>query len=493
VSRNDVELIASRAATAARPFAATSPRDRSAALHAVADALTAAGDELIELAIAETGLGLPRLTGELKRTTVQLEMFAGVVLDGGYLEVRIDPADPDFVLGPRPDIRRTLLPRGPVLNYAAGNFPFAFSVVGGDSAAALAAGCPVILKAHPGHPKLSERTAELVIAALAASGMPDHTFQIVFDADAAVALLRDDRIRAASFTGSLKAGRILADIAAARPRPIPFYGELGSVNPVFVLPSAAADAETIARGFVTSFTGSAGQLCTKPGFLFVPSALAPTVLDSATAALQDVAEQRLLGERITEGYAARRDAVLAADGVETVAIGSVRLDGGDGWATPTLASTTVASLRSVGSDILDETFGPLSVVVAYDDAEELAALAVELFPGNLAATVYAAKDDDSRELHELVTVLGETSGRVLFGGWPTGVAVTPAMQHGGPWPATTGDGGTSVGTAAVTRFLRGVSYQAAPQSLLPPQLRDDNPWHVPQSILDPTPRPSRVE
>ena len=424
----------------------------------MADALTGASDELIELATAETGLGLPRLTGELKRTTVQLRMFADVVRDGGYLEVRIDPADPTFVLGPRPDVRRTLVPRGPVLNYAGGNFPFAFSVAGGDTAAALAAGCPVILKAHPGHPRLSQRTGELVAGALAASGMPDHAFQLVFDEAAAVALLKDDRIRAASFTGSVRAGRILADLAAARPRPIPFYGELGSVNPVFVLPSAASDATAIAEGFVASFAGSAGQLCTKPGFLFVPSDLAATVLASATAALEGVAEHRLLTRRIAEGYRSRRETVLGAEGVDRAAAGSLRLDDdGESWATPTLASTTVAGLREAGSDILDETFGPLSILVSYDDTDDLAALANELFPGNLAATVYAAPDDASPALTNLVTVLSETSGRVLFGGWPTGVAVTPAMQHGGPWPATTGDAGTSVGTAAIGRFLRAVA------------------------------------
>ncbi|HEX4056951.1 MAG TPA: aldehyde dehydrogenase (NADP(+)) [Galbitalea sp.] len=482
--KDDVELIAARAAAAARPFAATEPRDRSRALVAVADALTAADDELIELAATETGLGLPRLTGELKRTTVQLKLFAAVVLDGAYIDVRIDPADPDFVLGPRPDIRRTLVPRGPVLNYAGGNFPFAFSVAGGDTAAALAAGCPVILKAHPGHPKLSERTGELVASALAASGMPDHVFQLVFDESAAVALLTDDRIRAASFTGSLRAGRYLADIAAARPRPIPFYGELGSVNPVFVLPSAAPDAAAIGAGFVASFAGSAGQLCTKPGFLFVPTALAEAVLGAATTAIESIAEQRLLTARIAEGYAARRETVLSAGGAHATALGSVRLDdNGESWATPTLVRTTVAGLRSAGTDLLDEAFGPLSVVVGYDESDNLAALAVEFFPGNLAATLYAAPDDDSEALSELVNVLSETSGRVLFGGWPTGVAVTPAMQHGGPWPATTGDAGTSVGTAAIGRFLRGVSYQSAPQSLLPPQLRDANPWHVPQSVL----------
>jgi NADP-dependent aldehyde dehydrogenase len=482
--RDDGELIAAQAAAAARAFAGTAPRDRAHALDAVAAALTVASDELIALAAAETGLGLARLTGELNRTTVQLNMFADVVRDGGYLDVRIDPADPDFVLGPRPDIRRTLVPRGPVLNYAGSNFPFAFSVAGGDTAAALAAGCPVILKAHPGHPRLSARTGELVASALDASDMPAHVFQLVFTEDAAVALLRDDAIRSASFTGSVRAGRILADIAAARPRPIPFYGELGSVNPVFVLPSAASDAAAIGAGFAASFTGSAGQLCTKPGFLFVPAELASAVLSSATAALDGVAEQRLLNPRITQGFMSRRDAVLQSGGVDAAAAGSVRLDDdGEGWVTPTLAVTTVDSLRAGGSDILDESFGPLSVVVSYEDAEELAELANEFFPGNLTSTVHAAADDDSEALADLVEVITESSGRVLFGGWPTGVAVTPAMQHGGPWPATTGDAGTSVGTASISRFLRAVSYQSAPQALLPPQLRDDNPWQVPQAIL----------
>ena len=479
----DSDLVASQAAFAARPFAATAPRARSTALLAVADALESAGAELIDLAIAETGLGLPRLTGELKRTVVQLRLFADVVVDGSYLDVRIDRADPDFVLGPRPDLRRTNVPVGPVLNFAASNFPFAFSVAGGDTAAALAAGCPVVLKAHPGHPRLSVRTGELVVDALDRAGMPPHTFQLVTEQDAGVALLRNDRIRAASFTGSLRAGRMLADIAASRPRPIPFFGELGSVNPVFVLPSAAADAAAIGAGFAASFSGSAGQLCTKPGFLFAPSASVDAIAHAVQAALVDQPPQRLLNSRIGEGYASRRRDVLEADGVTAAIDGNPEVDAdGETWATPTLATTTVSALRAVGDQIADESFGPLSVVVAYEDPAELASVAAELFPGNLTSTVYAAADDATDTLRELVDILTETSGRVLFGGWPTGVAVTPAMHHGGPWPATTGDGGTSVGTAAIARFLRAVTYQNAPQERLPPQLRDDNPWHVPQQI-----------
>ncbi|RFA11244.1 aldehyde dehydrogenase (NADP(+)) [Subtercola boreus] len=486
---DDVEALAGRAAASSRAFAQTAPRDRARALVAVGDALAAAADELIDLAMAETGLARPRLTGELKRTVVQLKLFAETIVDGAYLDARIDPADPEFALGARPDLRRTLVPLGPVLNYAGSNFPFAFSVAGGDTAAALAAGCPVIVKGHPGHPQLSIRTAAIVAEALAVAGMPDGVFQLALGQEAGVALLKDDRIRAGSFTGSLRAGRFLADVAAARPRPIPFFGELGSVNPVFVFPSAAAGAgaaATIGAGFAASISGSAGQLCTKPGFLFVPAESAAELTRAVASGVAGVPEQRMLNPQIASGFVARQHTVLGADGVSTVVDGGTRLDGDEqGWVTPTVASTTVAALSAAGSAVLDEAFGPLSVVVAYDDVSELAALAAELFPGNLTSTVFLGEGDESALVHEFVSVLSETSGRVLFGGWPTGVAVTPAMQHGGPYPATTSDSGTSVGSAAITRFLRAVTYQDAPQPLLPPQLRDDNPWNVPQTISPP--------
>jgi NADP-dependent aldehyde dehydrogenase len=481
----DSDLVARQAASAARPFAATSPSARSEALLAIAAALEAADAELIDLAIAETGLGRPRLAGELKRTAVQLRLFGDVVMAGSYLDVRIDRADPGFVLGARPDLRRTNLPVGPVLIFAASNFPFAFSVAGGDTASALAAGCPVVLKSHPGHPRLSVRTAQLVVEALDRAGMPKYSFQLVSGEDTGVALLKDDRIRAASFTGSLRAGRMLADIAASRPRPIPFFGELGSVNPVFVLPSGAGETDAIGAGFATSFSGSAGQLCTKPGFLFAPAGSVDAIVAAVAAALVDQPQQRLLNSRIGEGYALRRHAVLDAGGVAAAIEGTADTDDdGETWTTPTLAVTTLSDLLAAGDQVLDESFGPLSVVVAYDDANELVPAAEELFPGNLTSTVYAAADDSTESFRDLVQTLTATSGRILFGGWPTGVAVTPAMHHGGPWPATTADGGTSVGTAAVGRFLRAVTYQDAPQAQLPPPLQDDNPWRVPQQISE---------
>ncbi|GAB3135431.1 aldehyde dehydrogenase (NADP(+)) [Marisediminicola antarctica] len=479
-SLDELEIIAARAEHVAAEWAETSPSDRAAALVAAADALTASAPELIAIAMQETGLAEARLAGELKRTAVQLRLFAEVVLDGGYLDVRIDEADPDFVLGPRADLRRYLIPLGPVLNYAASNFPFAFSVAGGDTASALAAGCPVIVKAHSGHPRLSEATARVVNHALAGAGAPDGILQVVMGQDAGVSLLQDARIQAGSFTGSIHAGQLLAGIAADRPTPIPFYGELGSVNPVFVTADALAErGEQIADGFVASVSGSAGQLCTKPGFLFVPSGhgLAEGLAERAG----QVPEHRLLYPGIAKGFRDRRDTILATNGVSVIAEGSLRFDdAGQGWATPTLVSVSAAALVDAEDALLGEAFGPLAIVVEYENDHELADLADELFAGNLTGTVHAAAGETSLPLRKLVDWLSRHTGRVLFGGWPTGVAVTPAMQHGGPWPATTSDSGTSVGTASISRFLRAVSYQGAPDELLPEPLRDDNPWDVPQ-------------
>ncbi|WP_309128302.1 aldehyde dehydrogenase (NADP(+)) [Microbacterium sp.] len=474
-----VDEVAARAAAAARPFARTSPRERGAALVAVAGALEAAGPELVGIAMRETGLAEARLTGELRRTAWQLRLFADTIVDGGYLDARIDPADPDYVIGPRPDVRRMLEPVGPVLNFAASNFPFAFSVAGGDSAAALAAGCPVVVKAHSGHPELSRRTAEVVAGALERAGMPDGVFQLISGQENGVALLKDERIRAGAFTGSTHVGRMLADIAASRPVPIPFYGELGSVNPVYATYADAA----LLDGFVASVSGSAGQLCTKPGFLFVPEG---AELSSVGDAAASVSEHRLLNPGIGRAFAQRRDDVLGAEGVTVLSEGEVRVDdAGQTYATPTVVTVDVDTLAEHREALLEESFGPLSVIVRYADRDALPALHAELFPGNLTSTVHArAEELADGSLSELVDALAETSGRVLFGGWPTGVSVTPAMQHGGPYPATTSDA-TSVGTAAITRFLRGVAYQGAPQELLPAPLRDDNPWGVPQQRSEP--------
>ena len=304
--------------------------------------------------------------------------------------------------------------------------------------------------------------------------MPEGVFQLIEGQENGVALLKDERIRAGAFTGSTHVGRMLADIAAAREVPIPFYGELGSVNPAY----ATYVDEALLDGFVASVSGSAGQLCTKPGFLFVP---AEADLSAVSATAAAVPEHRLLNPGIGRAFSQRRDDVLGAPGVEVLAEGVLRTDeDGQAYASPTVVTVDVDALVAVGDALLEESFGPLSVIVRYSDLAALPALHAELFPGNLTSTVHARPDElEDGALAELVEMLAATSGRVLFGGWPTGVSVTPAMQHGGPFPATTSDR-TSVGTDAITRFLRGVAYQNAPQALLPMALRDDNPWRVPQ-------------
>ncbi|WP_424441599.1 aldehyde dehydrogenase (NADP(+)) [Microbacterium sp.] len=473
-----IDTVAASAAAASAPFAATDPGDRASALIAIADAVDAHADELIQIAIAETGLTAPRLAGEVRRTSNQLRLFAEVIVDGAYLDARIDLADPDYIIGPRPDVRRVLEPVGPVLNFGASNFPFAFSVIGGDSAAALAAGCPLIVKAHPGHPALSRRTAEIVATALEDSGMPDGVFQLIEGQEPGIELLKDPRIRAAAFTGSTHVGTLLANIAASRPQPIPFYGELGSVNPAYVTAGAVAAEPDLLSSFVASVAGSAGQLCTKPGFLFVP----------AGAELGDApeppAEHRLLNPGIGGAFEERRRTVLGAGGVTVLAEGGVRIDDvGQRYATPTIVEITLADLRAQRDALLEECFGPLSIVVRYTSLDDLPAVQRELFPGNLTSTLHSTPDE-AADVVELVNALTETSGRVLFAGWPTGVSVTSAMQHGGPFPATTTDA-TSVGVTAIGRFLRGVAYQSAPQELLPPPLQDANPWGVPQRISEP--------
>lgn len=469
------EQFAASASLAVKPYGRLHPRQRAGALVAVASALGEEGPSLVSLARSETGLGRSRLESELRRTVAQLRLFAELIFDGSYLDARLDAADDSYATGRRPDLRRVLTPVGPVLNFAASNFPFAFSVAGGDTVSALAAGCPVIVKAHPGHPALARATAVVVGAVLANAGLPAGVFQLVEGQQAGIDLLNDDRIKAAAFTGSLRAGRMLADIAAARPRPIPFFGELGSVNPVYVTTSAAKSDHDLINGFIASVSGSAGQLCTKPGFLFMPSS---ADLSGVRTAASLVPEHRLLNPRIGEGYEERRNLILGTDGVDVLARGSVREHDGQWYVTPTIVTVDSDVLRESRGRLLDECFGPLSIIVRYTDLASLPNLHMELFPGNLTSTIHAT-DADRDVIAPLVDVLSETSGRVIFDGWPTGVSVTSAMQHGGPYPATTMDA-TSVGTAAISRFLRGVAYQDTPEPLLPPALQTSNPWHIPQ-------------
>lgn len=484
----ELEAIVASAAAAAPAYAALAPTERARLLVALADGLDAAKSELVQIGMRETGLTEARLTGEVNRTAVQLRLFAETVVDGSYLDARIDYADPDFVLGARPDIRRTHVPLGPVINFSASNFPFAFSVLGGDSAAILAAGCPVIVKAHSGHPELSDATAAVAKEAVRKVGAPEGTFQLIHGREEGVAVLKDERIKAGSFTGSIGVGRLLTDIAAARPTPIPFFGELGSVNPVFITGDAIAERTSeIASGFLTSVSGSAGQLCTKPGFVFIPAGSA--LPEAVTAAAGELAEHRLLDPRIAQSYNARRDTILATAGVTAIIEGGVRFDeDGQGWAKPTVVSVSLDDFRAGHQGLVEEAFGPLSILVEVPAGTDLGALMPEFYEGNLTGTLHLGADEAAgttanvEELRALVAALSKQVGRVLFNGWSTGVAVTPAQQHGGPYPATSNDSSTSVGTAAIQRFLRPVAYQNAPAAFLPEALRDENPLGVPQAI-----------
>jgi NADP-dependent aldehyde dehydrogenase len=489
-SPDNLEPVLAAAAASAEPYAALDPMKRAAGLCLIAARLKQNEDYLVAVAQKETGLSEGRLRGELDRTAVQLRLFAEVVVDGAYLDARIDKTDTEYALGVRPDLRRSLRPIGPVLNFAASNFPFAFSVAGGDSAAILAAGCPVIVKGHSGHDELSLITAKIVAEAVEASDFPAGTFTHITGQETGVAALRDSRVQAGSFTGSIAAGRLLADVAAARPQPIPFFGELGSVNPVVATRAAITErGETIANEFVASVAGSAGQLCTKPGFLFVP---ADHELDEHIAeAAEQIGPHRLLNPRIANSYERDLKTALSHPGMRVISAGTTeRLDDHNARTTPTFAAISITDFIAAGDALHSEMFGPYSLLVEYADPHEVLEAITSCFEGNLTGTVHVGEAEYSGDaseaelalLRELTSLLSRMVGRVLFNSWPTGVAVTPAQQHGGPWPATTNDTSTSVGTAAISRFLRPVAYQNAPEYLLPPELQTTNPRNVSQSI-----------
>jgi NADP-dependent aldehyde dehydrogenase len=460
---SDLEKVVSMAQKAEPLLAHTSRSLRGAGLCAVAASLRSHRDELVGIADEETSLGRPRLDGELTRTAFQLELFADLLDAVGEAGDVIDHADPEWPPAPRPDLRRHMLPIGVVAVFAAGNFPFAFSVVGGDTASALAAGCPVIVKVHPGHPRLAQRVDVLAQAALARAGLPAGTLGVIEGVEEGRALVLDDRIDAVSFTGSTRGGRALFDLAAGRPRPVPFYGELGSVNPVFVTERAAAEqGGRIWSELAGSFTLGAGQFCTKPGIVFTPrSAGAPAAV---AALIADRLSWRMLDERIASSFARRMSEMTARTDVDAVVAGTT-----DGVvSSPTLLRTDLDDYLADPAGLGEESFGPTTLLVEYDDESQLLTAARQ-FVGELTASLQALPDDAI--VPGLVQELEPRVGRLIWNQWPTGVAVTAAMQHGGPYPSSTSVRDTSVGTAAIERFLRPVAYQNFPTALLPDELR----------------------
>jgi NADP-dependent aldehyde dehydrogenase len=473
---SEVDQLGTAARQAAHQLAAMPLPHRAELLRGIAAALEEARDELVALADAETGLGPARLGGELTRAQAQFELFAGVVDEGSFLQVVVDHADPAARPAARPDLRRMLVPIGPVAVFAASNFPFAFSVAGGDTASALAAGCPVIVKAHPGHPALSARCGELIAAAVAHHGAPAGTFALVYGIDAGLDLVRHPAVAAVGFTGSIPGGRALFDVAQSRPDPIPFYGELGSLNPTVVTPGALAErGDAIAAGFVASFTLGSGQFCTKPGLLFLPAGHGLTETLATQVGAAGVGP--LLNARIHDGYTSGVAGFAADPGVRAIVAPST-VDGVGYAVAPTLFAVPAPDLNE---GLLDECFGPTALVVEYASTAELAA-ALDAVPGSLTATLHADPVTEPDLIRALLAQVSAKAGRVVWDAWPTGVAVTDAQHHGGPWPATTAARTTSVGTAAIDRFLRPVAYQNLPDVLLPPALQEANPLGLPRRV-----------
>lgn len=471
-SRGEVAVEADAAAVDAAVSAANATLDaladrslRSALLRAAADAVESRAAELVAAADAETALGVPRLTGELARVAYQFRFFAEIVDDGGFLDVVIDPPDPAAV-PPRPELRRWKVPLGTVAVFAASNFPFAFSVPGGDTASALAAGCPVVVKAHPDHPETSELVAATLRDAAAKAGLPADVLTLIHGRQAGVDLVRHPLIAAVGFTGSIPGGRALFDLAVGRPTPIPFYGELGSLNPVLVTErAAAARPEETAAGLVGSYTLGQGQFCTKPGLVLIPAGPAgDTLVQATTSAALAATPGALLDARMRENFLAGFTARAARPGIRTLVTAAAAPS--DGAPQAVRAGLLEATATDATGDLLEECFGPVTVLVRYRDAADAEAVLSRL-GGNLTATLHA--DPDEPDATAWLARLARFAGRVIFGAWPTGVAVAPAMTHGGPYPATTSLT-TSVGGTAIDRWLRPVTYQTVPPALLPPEL-----------------------
>ncbi|MDH4745428.1 aldehyde dehydrogenase (NADP(+)) [Sphingomonas sp. CBMAI 2297] len=469
-TREDVEAAAA-AAEAAFPAYANLPREQRAAfLEAIADEIDALGETLTERAMQESGLPHARLTGERGRTSGQLRLFARELRLGEYLRARIDHAIPDRQPAPKPDLRLRMIPLGPVVVFGASNFPLAFSVAGGDTASALAAGCPVIVKGHSAHPGTSELVAGAIARAVEKTGMPAGTFSLINGAgnEVGAALVSDPRVKAVGFTGSRGGGTALMKIAANRPVPIPVYAEMSSINPVFLLPHALeARAEALGKGYIASLTMGAGQFCTNPGLvLALESPALDRFLAAATEAVSGVAAQTMLTPGILKAYENGVARWAAAPGLTRVAQGQ---EGSASCGRAALFTMTGADFIADPSHA-EEVFGAASLLVRCADLDEMLGV-VSLLEGQLTATLHL-EDADTETAARLLPILERLAGRILANGWPTGVEVTDAQVHGGPFPSTADGRSTSVGTLAIDRFLRPVAYQDLPAALLPAELRD---------------------
>ncbi len=476
----DVDRAAGLAAVAAPALARLSGAQRRRFLQAIAANLETKAADLVRRASQETALAEGRLRGELARTAHQLRLYGEAAEGGAWADARIETADPARRPLPKPDHRSLLRPLGPVVVFGSSNFPFAYSVAGGDTASALAAGCPVIVKAHPAHPGTSEMVGRLILHAVRDCGLPEGTFSLLFDAGFEVgqALVRHPLVKAVGFTGSVKGGRALVDIAAARPEPIPVYAEMGSINPVFILPEALKErADEIAAGLLASATQEVGQLCTNPGLIvMIRSPEAQDFLHTLVGKLRSAPAAPMLTPGMAKAFASLTAARAKQPGVGPL----VTAAAGEGCAAPHWFETD--ALGFLGNRALsEEIFGPSALVVWCRDRAQMLQVAAHL-EGSLAAAIHAGAAETLTQ-EDLVAVLSTRAGRVVFNGYPTGVEVSSAIVHGGPFPSTS-DGGrsTSVGTRALARWGRLVCYQNFPPALLPPELQDGNPLGIPRLV-----------
>jgi alpha-ketoglutaric semialdehyde dehydrogenase len=454
----------------------TTCEQRAVFLERIADEIMVLGDDLITRAHQETGLPEARLTGERARTTGQLKLFAQVVREGSWVDARIDTAIADRQPAPKPDLRRMLIPIGPVIVFGSSNFPLAFSVTGGDTASALATGNPVVVKAHSGHPGTSELVATAVRRAVMACKLPAGIFSMLHGAGKVIgmALVRHPAARAVGFTGSRAAGRALFDSAAARPEPIPVFAEMSSLNPIFILPEALqAQTAKISEGLRTSVTMGVGQFCTKPGLIFGLQGAGFDQFQKALGQLfETAAPATMLHADICESYHEGLARASGTSGVKLLARAKENPDAGKTHGEPVLVCTDAKNFRK-HPELAEEVFGPFALLISAQTLSELEEIAENL-EGQLTATVHGTPND-LQQAKRLLKILERKAGRLLINDFPTGVEVCASMNHGGPYPATTDVRFTSVGTAALYRFVRPICYQSFPASLLPDALKNENP------------------
>ena len=470
-TEDEVNKAVSLAADAFLPYSLTSPEERAKFLRTIAENIEALADDIQPRMTAESALPEARCRMELGRTCGQLRLFAGLIEDGNWVDARIDTALPDRAPMPKPDIRSMQRPRGPIAVFCASNFPLAFSVAGGDTASALAAGCPVIVRAHSAHPETAELVAGAVQQAVISCGLPEGTFSMIFDDGISLGsqLVQDPAIKAVGFTGSRSGGRALMDLAAARHEPIPVYAEMSSINPIFILPGAMAErGEDIAKNLVGSVTIGAGQFCTCPGLVFAQHS------DGFSQALSlgfgQMPTATMLHKGICSNYTKGIETLETQPGIEVLA--KIKSVEGDCQAGPAIFKTTHDQF--IANPVLsNEVFGPAALIVEYEKSDELLSAASSL-EGQLTATVHGTEEDIAGAT-DLLNILAQKAGRIIVNGFPTGVEVCHAIVHGGPYPATSDGGSTSVGTGAITRFTRAVSWQGFPDSALPAELKSGNP------------------